>query len=431
MRLISRKALIVVLTGILIFAFTAQSTVAGETVINFIASVGGSGKSFAGGVERFNEKYKGQYRVEVTLVAWESVLEKAVMQFMSRRPTYDVLAVDGMWIPAVRQYLEPLDPYVARFGPEPVKLFGRGALRDLTYHGKIIAFPIRSGVILNYYRKDLLDAAGLKVPRTLDEYTAAARKLTRKDASGKVHVYGTSLMAQHPTWTTWSFSQFARPHGISFLTDDNTGPSPALKESGTLQILKFIKNLQDEGLTPNPLAWTYDDNVVAFQNGRLAMTPEMSVRALLLEDHAKSQVAGKMGYDVLPAGKLGPDEPAYAGGYWTLAIDKNSKVKEAAYQFIKFMTSLENQKYMAIKWSNGPTALALYDDPEYIKINPAAPAIKKVLEGIGYAQDFPVRQNPELTKVVHEEMQVFLLGRQTAEQTGMNMFNRIKEVMEQ
>ncbi|NPV52472.1 MAG: extracellular solute-binding protein [Firmicutes bacterium] len=397
-----------------------------EITINVLASVGGSGKSLSKGIELFNEKYKGEYQVKATLIAHESLQEKQMMQFITRVPTYDVLSIDAAWLPAVSRYLEPLSPWIKKYGPHNMEeMYGAPTIGRITFDGHVVGLPVRFGTVILFYRDDWFNEAGLQAPTTLEDYVSAARKLTKPGR------YGTSLKLQSPAWSLESYGCFLLPHGGAYLTDDLKHASSSLTSEVGIKVLNFLKELQDNRVIPNPLEWTYDDNVVAFQTGKIAFSHEYSARAALLEDHKKSVAAGKMGYDVLPTPKapIGPHTPRYFGSYWTLAIDKNSKNKEAAYKFIKFMADVEAQRYMAFKADNGPAVLSIYDDPEYRRINPAAQAIKKAIVTLGTADFLAVPQNLELTKVVHEELQSFIIGKQDAAKTAKRMRDRIDEVL--
>jgi ABC-type glycerol-3-phosphate transport system substrate-binding protein len=423
-----KKVCVFMLVIALIFAFVNTRSFAEEQVIRFICSAGGSGKAFQGGLEKFNEANKGKYRVEVDMVAWEALQEKEMFQFISGTATYDVLSIVSNWLPGMKPYLEPIDGYIEQYGPDVVSLFGEGAIEAGKYEGKIVALPIRTGGYIIYYRKDLFDQAGLTPPQTMEEYIDAARKLTKRAADGTVERYGTSLKLQSPAWTVEAFVNFFMPLGGYLLTEDLKHASPSLKSQLAIDVLNTMKTLQDEKLIPEPLAWTYDDNVVALQTDKVAFSFEYSARALLMEDPEKSKVVGKMAYAAFPPEKIGTHPSSSYFGTWSFGIDKNSPNKEAAYQLIKHMTSLETQKFLALEWKNGPTVLGLYDDPEYQKINQAAPAIKEALSTM--PRDWaPVPENPQIMMVVHEEIQAFMLGRQDAKQTGENMYDRIEEIM--
>ncbi len=111
------------------------------------------------------------------------------------------------------------------------------------------------------------------------------------------------------------------------------------------------------------------------------------------------------------------------------AIDKNSKVKDAAWEYIRFMTSPEIQKLNAAKTGNGATSPGVYDDPDVVRANPAARAVRASLE-TGYTHPFPVPQLTQLQQIVHEEVQQVILGRKSPEAGAAAMFERIERALQ-
>lgn len=219
------------------------------------------------------------------------------------------------------------------------------------------------------------------------------------------------------------------PNGGRFITADRKHAHPSLKSPLAGRALGMLRTLAREGLTPNPLSLTFQENIVLFQQGRMAMNGESFTRAVQLEDSAKSRVAGKMAYATMPSQKLGPEPPVYYGSAWTYAIDRNSKVKDAAWEYIRFITSPEIQKLNAIKTGNGATSPSVYDDAEVLRANPAARAVKAALEK-GYTHPFPVPQITQLQQVVHEEVQQAILGRKSPEASACAMFERIERALQ-
>ena len=407
----------------------AQSGSGGVTTLSMLMSVGGSGKALTGGLQQFNDRFKGQYEVKSDQIAIESLLDNVMTQFISGTPTYDIMSISSDWMAGVGQFLEPLDEYLAKSQVDFAKTFGPKVRNAVSYEDKVVGLPARFGADIMFYRKDLFDQAGLKLPSSHQEFRDLAQKLMVKDASGAVSRFGTSFKAQSPSWTVGSFGHFFFGAGGRFITPDGKSPHPSLNSPFAQELLDTIRAIIDDGSTPEVAAWTYDDNVVAFQQGKVAMSDEYSARALLVEDKQKSQVVGKMGYAPFVMQKLGPEEPTHYGSTWNLSLDKNSKNKEAAWQLATFLTSAETQKYMALNFSNGPTVIELYSDPEYVKLDPAAGAAKQVLEGTGWLPYYPVPQTAELEKAAHEEIQSFYLKRQSSKQALDNISRRFGEIL--
>ena len=386
-------------------------------------------KLFRIGTDQFNEQYKGKYRAELDMIALESMFDKQMTHFMSRSDAYDVQGVHSSWMNTVARNLDPLNSYVSKLGPD-VGMYGAGTMNSVTVKGNILGLPVRGpGTNILYFRKDLFEATGLKPPTTADEVLNAARKLTQKGPDGQVQRYGYSYMAGAPYWSVVTLADHLFPRGVYFMTEDYQDVNPELKGEVAVATLQYLKRFLDEGLIPNPLAWGSDENIVALKEGRVAMSMESSGKVGFVEIEKESRVAGKMGYMPGPITKGGQYPPRMFGFVWMFSIDRNSKKKDAAYEYIKFMASEKAQRAMAIEAGNDPSVRGVLESPEYRKANPGAPAVAKIRYDIGSRTPMAVPENPLLSKAVHEEFHSFLLGKQDAATTLGKMYDRIRVIM--
>jgi multiple sugar transport system substrate-binding protein len=62
------------------------------------------------------------------------------------------------------------------------------AFEGMRDKGMMFALPVATEVGMLFYRKDLFEKHGVKVPATMDELEQAAKTLTIKGADGKVEV---------------------------------------------------------------------------------------------------------------------------------------------------------------------------------------------------------------------------------------------------
>jgi trehalose/maltose transport system substrate-binding protein len=84
-------------------------------------------------------------------------------------------------------------------------------------------------------------------------------------------------------------------------------------------------------------------------------------------------------FDVAPLPTAGGDTGSAATlGGWNVGVSKYSKNQEAAIDFALWMGSVETQKLRALKDSNLPTIISLYDDPEIAAAVPIIPRWKEV-----------------------------------------------------
>ncbi|MBU2663230.1 ABC transporter substrate-binding protein [Actinoplanes bogorensis] len=229
------------------------------------------------------------------------------------------------------------------------------------YDGKRCAMPFLADAYGMFYNKDLFAKAGLSgPPKTLDELTAYAKKLTVKNADGSLKTVG--FLPLYDFYEN-AASHLAPAVGAKWLTDDGKsaiGSDPAWKTLMTWQkdlvdwygydkLTKFRAGLGDEYSADN-----------AFQKGQVAMNIDAEYRLAFVKDQTPN-----LKYGVAP---IPTSDPArYGGGYVTgniLGISKNAKNPEAAWELIKYLTTNDQA---VIKLSgllkNIPTTTASIADP--------------------------------------------------------------------
>src|SRR5262249_28292294 len=85
----------------------------------------------------------------------------------------DVFQIDVVW-PGLRgQHLLDLKPYTQGVEGQPFASF----IANNTHAGRLVAMPWFANAGLLYYRRDLLEKYGEKVPATWDELTAGAKRI--------------------------------------------------------------------------------------------------------------------------------------------------------------------------------------------------------------------------------------------------------------
>lgn len=249
------------------------------------------------------------------------------------------------------------------------------SLRDgLSYDGKLYALPLYGESSMLMYRKDLLEAKGLKMPEQpkYEDIKKIADALTDK-AKG---FYGITLRGK-PGWG----------ENMAFLgTLINTfgGTWFDMKWNPTLDTpewkkgITFYIDLMKADGPPGASANGFNENLTLMTSGKAAMWIDATVAGGMLENPKESQVAGKMGY--APA----PIEATPNGSHWlwswAFAIPKAAKQAEAAEKFAVWATSKDYIKLVAedIGWAGVPpgTRKSTYDNPEYQKAPFAAPTLQ-------------------------------------------------------
>ena len=257
--------------------------------------------------------------------------------------------------------LAPLDEYIAADGVD-TKQYVQGAIQASTVGGKLYALPFRSETYALFYNKDILAAAGYdKAPETWDEVKEIAAACTNGDVAG-YGVCGTN-------YGNYSFQYITmlRSSGGEILNADNT--QSALGADVALQTAQLYKDLAAFA----PASMLENDNVAnrtLFASGKLAMymsgiydVPEI----------IKANPDLNFACAMVPT-QNGAERSTILGG-WSVAVAECSKNKEAAWEFVKFLTSPEVAAvYTNTFTGTGDPAQAFASVPEEI-VKPNADAL--------------------------------------------------------
>jgi len=251
-------------------------------------------------------------------------------------------------------------------------------IRDcLSYDGKLYAVPFYGESSFTFYRKDLLDKAGLKMPDkpTYDDITKFAKAMHNPKAG----VYGICLRGK-PGWgENFAYlSTLVNTMGGRWF-DEKWKPqltSPEWKESITYYV-DLMKKYGPPGASSNG----HNENRALFATGKCGLWIDATSAAGYISNPKDSQVADKVAYAVAPVGKV----PNGAQWLWTwaLGIPTSTKHVKEAKAFVQWATSKEYVQLVAKTdgWTVVPpgTRRWTYDQAEY---QAAAPFAKLTLQAI-------------------------------------------------
>ncbi len=199
-----------------------------------------------------------------------------------------------------------------------------------TVNGTLIGVPLYPEVQLLYYRKDVFKAKGVNVPQTMEEFEAAAKKLTDKANNFYGYVTRGKRSAAVYTLAPFIFNQ-----GGQWLDKDNR---PALTTPAAIKGLDMYGRMLREYGPPGAVNIHVYEVQDLMAQGRVAMATESSNIVSTLENPAKSKVVGQIGYTRVPKGPAGSHTPLIS---WAISIAAQSRNKEAAWYFMQWATSRE------------------------------------------------------------------------------------------
>jgi multiple sugar transport system substrate-binding protein len=283
----------------------------------------------------------------------------------------DVLGLDVIWTAefAAQEWLADVSALVEDRQDE----FIASTLDSAEYEGKHWAVPFNTNAGFIYYRSDKLDAA----PGTWQEVDQAA-----KDGGGLVY-----QGAQYEGLTV-NFLERLYSNGGAVLSDD--GATVELNSPEAQAVLQQMADEVKDGIVPKANS-TYmeEESRRAFESGKPAAMRNWPYAYALGKD---SDIADDFEVAPLPAFEGG--EPAGVLGGYNLGISAFSENKEAAVEFVNFLTNEESQATMGSKASLPPVLSATYDDPKVKKAMPFAEELRTAVE---QAQPRPV--SPVYTQI--------------------------------
>ncbi len=203
--------------------------------------------------------------------------------------------------------------------------FTEGAIKSVTFDGKVWMMPIAIDGTVLFYRKDLFQEKGIEPPKSLADMERIAKMFTDKPnfygfvARGKRHANVTQF---DPYFFNFG-GQYLKPDGTSNLL------SPEFKEA----IEWYGMMLRNYG-PPGVANWHWYECLDFFMQDKVAMYSDGAGFASQFEDPKKSKIAGKVGYMLIPPGPTGIQRPPLYGNGWT--IYTGSKKKEAAWYFVQW-----------------------------------------------------------------------------------------------
>lgn len=123
-------------------------------------------------------------KIKVESYFEDQLTQKLTVQFTAGSETPDVFMYRPLQEGRLffkNGWVAPLDDYVNQNPDYDFADFSESAVGTTTVDGKIAGIPIVTEREILYYRKDLLEEAGIEVPKTIDELIAAAEKLHDPD----------------------------------------------------------------------------------------------------------------------------------------------------------------------------------------------------------------------------------------------------------
>ena len=188
------------------------------------------------------------------------------------------------------------------------------------------------------------------------------------------------------------------------------GGKPDLNSAANVESLRVYKALFDEAAPPGAVEFDWGGREESFRQGLVANMQTWSVGAAGYSDPAQSKVVGRNRIVLAPV-KQGM-EPTYGVGGWGLAInaDIEQKQQDAAWAYIKWVTSPKVQKEFNLAGASSYIRKSTLSDPELVARYPYLPVIAESFEN-GNGEYRPrIPQYPEIQDILGDAVNAVLAG---------------------
>jgi len=269
-----------------------------------------------------------------------------------------------VWEHVAAELVQPLDDLLARasdaYRPDDFV----GALLAANRWDGRFGSPLGSGPLLEIpvncesydlaYVPAYLDAAGIAVPETWDDFFAAARAA---NASGACRGFGQRGVG---VWHTM-YTGFATQYWSYGASDFEDGRCAIASDAAVRATEDFLSALRDAG----PADWLgqrWYGLALDFASGRYALLVDSDHYVAYFEDPGRSSLAGRVEYALPPSGPAGRRPNLWT---WSVVVNARTRDLDAAWRFVEWATGPAFLRRSAFEGNMNPTRLSTWDDEEF------------------------------------------------------------------
>jgi len=334
----------------------------------------------------------------------------------------DVYRTDVIWAPQLAAHFVDL----SEAAKDVIAEHFPSIIESQTVNGKLVALPFYTDAPALYYRTDLLDKYGAKVPTTWQEMADTAKMVMDKEReAGNANMWGFVFQGNAYEGLTCNALEWVKSNdGGQIVEPDGT---ISINNPKAAEIINLVKGWIDTISPQGVLSYQEEESRGVWQQGNAVFMRNWPY-AYQLGNSDDSPIKGKFEVTTLPVGPSGSRSAATLGG-WNLAVSKYSQNQEAAVELVLYLGSAENQKDNALRASRLPTIQSLYDDPDIAAQQPIIPRWKEVFLNAVPRPSAPTQKSyNEVSKEFWSAVHNTLSGNGTAEENLAQLEGRLRRL---
>ncbi len=239
---------------------------------------------------------------------------------------------------------------------------------SLSYEGDLYSVPFYGESSFLAYREDLFEEAGIVMPDkpTWEDVSNFAERFHDPDNGfSGICLRGLAGWGEVMAPLTTMMNTYG---GGWFDEDWNATLDSPEVEAAVTDYVDLVRNSGQPGAATSG----FGDCLTQYSQGNAAMWYDATSMVSTVEDPASSLVVGKTGYAQAPIQETDSSGWLYS---WSLAIPSTSEKKDAAWDFVSWMTNKDYIKLVGeeISWERVPpgSRLSTYEIPEFAEVSSA------------------------------------------------------------
>ncbi|MCX7560483.1 sugar ABC transporter substrate-binding protein [Sulfitobacter sp. F26204] len=391
-------------------------------------------------MQGYTDKFTEETGIAVEWVTLEEnvLRQRVTTDITTKGGSFDIMTI-GMYetpIWGANGWLVPLDDLSAEYDVDDILPAMAGGL---SHNGTLYAAPFYGESSMVMYRTDLMEKAGLEMPKdpTWEFIAKAAAAMTdRENEINGICLRGKAGWGEGGAFITATANSF----GARWFDEDW---KPQFDTEEWANTVNFFKDTMDASGPAGYATNGFNENLSLFQQGKCGMWIDATVAASFVTNPEDSTVAEHVGFALAPDTGLGK-----RGNWlwaWALAIPAGTQKQAEAKEFIEWATSKDYIEMVAANegWANVPPGArtSLYKNPEYLKVpfaqmtldsiltaDPNNPTVKPVpYVGVQFAA---IPEFAGIATEVSQEFSAAYAGQQTVEEALENAQEIATEAME-
>ena len=241
----------------------------------------------------------------------------------------DIFRFHNTWTPMFKNDLDKMPSTIYTFS-DFAKDYYPVAVSDLTVGSSLVGIPLEYDGLSLYINEEIFEKNGKSVPKDWNELRRVARELTYKDEMSNITQSGVAL------GRTENVDHWPEILGLMMLQNgvDLTNPTGKLAEDA-IQFYTLFSTV--DGVWDS----TLPSSTVAFASGKVAMYFAPSWRSFEIRLQNPNLRFKTVPVPQLPKTTANETDVTYAS-YWAEGVWAKSKNKQAAWDFLKYLSSKEN-----------------------------------------------------------------------------------------